>query len=300
MEIENDKILCVGEMLWDRLPGGAKSGGAVMNVALHLRTIGLDVTFASSVGADKAGDELKLFLKKARVSTEYIQTDEILATSEVLVHLDEQNNATYEIKEPVAWDNIRLTPALVDKAERAGLLIYGSLASRNPQTRDTLMRLLNTKTVKFMDVNFREPYVNQEIIEKLLQKADIVKLNDEELLVLANWHNKQGLSEHALIKWFVAYYKLQMVCVTKGENGALLYNDNTFYEHPGYRVRVVDTVGAGDAFLAGLVAALLHKKKPVEALAYACATGAFVASNSGATPKFKETEIERIMQAQSE
>lgn len=296
MNIKSNEILCIGEVLWDRLPTGAKPGGAPMNVALHLNAIGLDVTVASSIGNDQAGEELKQFLEESGVATNYIQTDSKLPTSEVLVHLDENNNASYEICEPVAWDNIRLTETLQEKAKQAGLMIYGSLASRNPESRNTLMTLLDNDAVKLIDVNFRKPYDKQDVVELLLEKTDIVKLNDDELFVFAGWHNKAAEDEKELVKWFASNYNVQMVCVTKGEKGALLYYEGEFYEHPGFKVNAVDTVGAGDAFLAGIVAALLQKKEPEEALAFACATGAFVASKAGATPKYDMDEIKRIMQ----
>lgn len=295
MQINNKEILCIGEILWDRLPSGAKPGGAPMNVALHLNAIGLDAAIASSIGKDKPGDELISFLKKSGVGTEYIQVDENLPTSEVLVHLDEKNNATYEICEPVAWDSIRLTNELMAKAKHSGLMIYGSLASRNPFTRETLMSLLDYDGVKLIDVNFRKPYDSQEVVEALLQKTDIVKLNDDELVVFAGWYNKNNDDEKSLVKWFVSHYNIQMLCVTKGEKGAMLYCDGEFYEHPGFKVNAVDTVGAGDAFLAGLIASLLNKKEPAEALAFACATGAFVASKAGATPEYDMTEINTIL-----
>ncbi len=295
MEIKNHEILCVGEVLWDRLPSGTKPGGAPMNVALHLNAIGLNVAIASSIGKDEPGRELKLFLEEAGMSTDYIQEDDTLPTSEVLVHLDKNNNASYEICEPVAWDNLKLTDSLAKKARESGLMIYGSLASRNSVTRNTVLNLLDNEGVKLIDVNFRKPYDSKEVVEMLLQKTDIVKLNDDELLTFAAWHNKQKYDEHNLEKWFVSHYNLQMVCVTKGEKGALLYYDGEFYEHPGFRVNAVDTVGAGDAFLAGLIAALLKKYSPADALAFACATGAFVASKAGATPKYEMDEIDKIL-----
>ncbi len=295
MEIKNNEILCFGEVLWDRLPSGAKPGGAPMNVALHLNAIGLDATIASSVGNDEPGKKLKKFLEDSGMSSSLVQTEEQLPTSEVLVHLDENNNATYEICEPVAWDDIRLTDSLMKKAKQAGLFIYGSLASRNPLTRETLLSLLDYDGVKLIDVNFRKPYDSQTVVEPLLEKSDIVKLNDDELEVFAEWHNLSNNDEHSLVEWFVKHYNIEMLCVTKGEKGALLYCNGKFYEHPGFKVNAVDTVGAGDAFLAGLIASLLNKKDPAEALAFACATGAFVASKAGATPKYDMDEIEKIL-----
>ncbi|KJF45504.1 carbohydrate kinase family protein [Draconibacterium sediminis] len=295
MEIKNKEILCIGEVLWDRLPSGAKPGGAPMNVALHLNAIGMDATIASSIGNDDEGNKLKAFLNRSGLDTSYIQTEDFLPTSEVIVQLDENNNATYEICEPVAWDNIRLTKELMDKAKKSGLLIYGTLASRNPISRESIMFLLDYSGVKLVDVNFRKPYDSQKVVEELLMKADIVKMNEDELVVFANWYNKHKYDEKSLIKWFASQYNIKMVCITKGEDGVILYCEGEFYEHPGFKVNAVDTVGAGDAFLAGLISSLINGKSPDEALAFACATGAFVATKTGATPNYDMKEINSIL-----
>ncbi len=296
MDIKNKQILCIGEVLWDRLPTGAKPGGAPMNVALHLNAIGQNVSIASRIGNDDPGKELTSFLEESELSTEFVQVDEHLPTSEVLVHLDENNNATYEICEPVAWDNLELTDSLIKKAAESGLIIFGSLASRNPMSRRTVMHLLESDAVKLIDVNFRKPYDTKEVVEALLEKTDIVKLNDDELVVFSQWYNKHKHDEKSLVKWLALQYNVKMVCVTKGDKGALLFCEGEFYEHPGFKVNAVDTVGAGDAFLAGLVSSLLENHPPQNALAFACATGAFVASKAGATPKYDMDQIQAILQ----
>lgn len=297
MKFNNSKILCIGEVLWDNLPSGKKPGGAPMNVALHLHNIGQTVTIASKVGNDDPGRELLDFLQQSGVDTDLIGIDEALPTSQVLVHLDQNNNATYEICDPVAWDNLTLTPALEKNAAESGLFIFGSLASRNPISRATILRLLESDALKLIDVNLRKPYDSQETVEKLLRKSDIAKLNDEELVTFAQWYNKHKHDEKSLIRWFAEEYALSMVCVTRGDKGAVLYCDGTFYEHPGFKVQAVDTVGAGDAFLAGLIAALSEGRNYPEALAFASATGAFVASRPGATPAYDRDEINRILQS---
>ncbi len=266
-----------------------------MNVALHLYAIGLNAAIASSVGNDDAGKQLLDFLQNSGVDISLIQTDVTLPTSEVLVHLDENNNATYEICEPVAWDNIQLNDELANKAQNSGLIIYGSLAARKQTTRETQLKLLDNDAVKLIDVNLRQPYDKQDVLELLLAKSDIVKLNDEELRVFADWNKIKGKTEGEMIKWVVQNYKVEMLCVTRGDKGAAIYYENKFYEHPGFKVNAIDTVGAGDAFLAGLVAAFLQKKSPAEAIILACATGAFVASKAGATPKYNMDEIQTIM-----
>lgn len=295
MKIKNNQILCIGEILWDNLPSGAKPGGAPMNVALHLNRIGQKVSISSKVGNDDQGKNLIAFLEDSGLQTDLIQTDETLPTSEVLVHLDENNNATYEICEPVAWDNLVLTDSLFSQAKSSGLIIYGTLASRNPETRNTILQLLENDIVKLIDVNLRQPYDTREIVEQLILKSDIVKLNDEELGVFGQWYNKHKHDEESLVKWFAEEFNSKMVIVTKGDKGALLYSDGEFFDHPGFKVDAVDTVGAGDAFLAGFIAALLEGKTNDKALEFACATGAFVASKTGATPEYDRIEIEQLL-----
>jgi fructokinase len=295
MKITNKQILCIGEILWDRLPSGAKPGGAPMNVALHLNAIGQNVSISSRIGNDEPGNELKSFLEKSGMSTELIQVDSNLPTSEVLVHLDENNNATYEICEPVAWDNLEMTESLMKKAAESGLIIYGTLASRKSESRNTILSLLENGAVKLIDVNLRKPYDSSEIVELLLSKSDIVKLNDDELITIAKWHNQFSFNEKNMVTWFAGQYNTEMVCVTKGEKGAVLYANGEFFEHSGFKVDAVDTVGAGDAFLAGFVAALFEEKTKEKALEFACATGAFVATKSGATPEYNMSEIEQIL-----
>ncbi len=296
MEFKNHQILCVGEMLWDRLPSGSKPGGAHMNVAIHLKAAGQIVFIAGRVGKDKAGQDLKKFIKKAGLELDLIQEDELLPTSEVIVELDQERNAKFIIKEPVAWDNIEFTDKLAEKAGESGVLIYGSLASRGKKSRDTILKLLDSDAVKLIDVNFRKPYDTKDIIEPLLKRSDIVKLNDDELRIIAGWHGKGSFEEKDLADWFANRYNVRMVCVTKGARGALLYSEGEIYEHNGFKVNVVDTVGAGDAFLAGFLISLFEKKSLADTLSFACATGAFVAENEGATPVFN---IDRIIQIMS-
>ena len=295
MKIKNHQILCIGEILWDNLPSGAKPGGAPMNVALHLNRIGQNVAIASKVGNDEQGRRLITFLEDTGLNTDLIQIDETLPTSEVLVHLDANNNATYEICEPVAWDNIQLTDSLKKKGENAGLIIFGTLASRHPETRKTILNLLENNAVKMIDVNLRKPYDTREIVEMLIRKSDIVKLNDEELGVFGQWYNKHKHDEKSLVKWFAEEFNSKLVCVTKGDKGAILYCDGEFFEHPGFKVDAVDTVGAGDAFLAGFISAIFEQKSYADALVFACATGAFVASEAGATPKYDYDRIKQIL-----
>ncbi|MFB6343502.1 carbohydrate kinase [Saccharicrinis sp. FJH62] len=294
MKSEGSKILCFGEVLWDMLPTGEKPGGAPMNVALHLKNFGLDVAMVSKTGNDEHGRMLIEFMRGSGLNTDLIFKDEMLETSKVLVHIDGQH-ASFEICEPVAWDNITLSDELVQIADGCNYIVYGSLASRNIKTRKTLQNLLRKDMIKIMDVNLRPPYTDSEVIIPLLKKADILKLNDEEIMTIGSWFNQNDTIPQ-LMKWIAKEMELKAVSVTRGEQGALLYQNGRLYVHKGYKVNAFDPVGAGDAFLAGYIYSLISEKVPEESLDYACATGALVASKNGATPSYSQLEIENIRQ----
>ena len=295
IKVKNQKVLCLGEVLWDMLPSGPVPGGAPMNVAIHLQKFGLEVEMASKVGNDQSGNELLDFMQQSGLGLALIQHDTSLPTSKVLVHLDQNNNATYEICYPVAWDNLQLTDELRLKAAEAGMMIFGTLASRDIATRNTVLELLENDCLKLVDINLRQPYDQKEIVETMLNKADMAKLNDEELVVISQWHNKHKHDERSIIKWLAETYRLDTIIVTRGDKGAIAYHHRIFYDHPGYFVKAVDTVGSGDAFLAGFVSSLFLGNPMADALAFACATGALVATKRGGTPSYEIAEIHNIM-----
>lgn len=287
------KVLCVGEVLWDLLPSGPKAGGAPMNVATHMRKFGIDADFAGRVGDDKLGNELKDFISRSGLSTNLIQTDYERPTSTVVVELCENNQVKFEIVDNVAWDGFEASDDIKAAAHKADVIIYGTLASRHSFARENILSLLENSSLKLIDVNLRPPFNTREVAEILLRKADIAKLNDDELRVIGGWHGKKPV-EKDLAKWFSEEYNCKMVCITRGANGAIIYDGRNFSEHPGYKVNVVDTVGSGDAFLAGFLAKYLSGLAIGEALDFACATGAFVASKAGATPDYTIDDINRI------
>jgi fructokinase len=295
MKLPDGKILCFGELLWDRLPSGSKPGGAPMNVALHLKRLGQSPWFASRVGDDEPGRELISFLKDNGLKTGLIQRGKTLPTSEVLVKVDRKGIPSYKICEPVAWDNIAWTKKMEERSRNAGVIIFGTLAARNEITRNTLLNLLNTKAFRILDINLRPPYDQQETVEQLISRCDFLKLNKDELKLVSSWLETSRFDTENQISALANHFGLSGVCVTCGEEGAILYTGNHFYRHSGYKVEVADTVGAGDAFLAALVHSFLLKKSPEESLAWACATGALVASKEGATPAYDVTDIVSLM-----
>lgn len=290
------KIICIGEILWDMLPTGAKAGGAPMNVALHLKKLGLDSKFAGRVGNDSLGNALKDFMLNQGMDIDLVQTDPHFPTSTVEVILNSAHQVRYDIVDNVAWDRIELTDELKIACEKADVLVYGTLASRHAFTHNTIISLFDSPCLKFIDINLRPPFINQVVVERLLHKSDIAKLNDEELNLIGSWHN-QNLDLIDLTKWFAEKFNCQIVCITRGSKGAIVFNHEEILEHPGYNVKVVDTVGSGDAFLAGFLATFQSGKSLSEALDFACATGALVATKAGGTPTYNLSDIQKIIKS---
>lgn len=292
----NNHILCFGEILWDNLPSGPVPGGAPMNVALHLSRFGISSSVASSIGKDEKGSDLIDFLKQSGLKTDLVQVHNTLPTSEVLVFLDEHNTASYEICEPVAWDEIVLTRELAEELNASTAIVYGSLASRNLISRNTLIKLLGNDILKIMDVNLRPPFDTEANVKPLLEKADIVKLNDDELMKISAWYNLSGTLVERIMS-FGKLLKLETLIVTMGKNGAYVLHQNQLYHHQGFKVETEDSVGAGDAFLAGFLAAFFDGKNLDTALTEASAIGAFVASQPGATPHYTKDVIKGFIKS---
>lgn len=294
--IDNKKALCFGEVLWDMLPTGRKAGGAPMNVALHLHKIGAEVGLVARVGNDELGKDLVTFIDNFGLDTSMLQLGDKWPTSQVLVHLDEHKNATYEICTDVAWDNIQLTEENIAFAKQAGVIIYGSLASRFETTRSTLISLLDaSEALKVMDVNLRPPFDTQAVVEELLHKTDLAKVNEDELPKIAGWHGITSTDDKVLMTWMAKHYNCKAVCVTKGAAGAALLMNDTFVSHQGFKIELADSVGAGDAFLGGLISAIIEGKEAQDAITYASALGAYVASREGATPEYDKEAIAAIL-----
>ena len=291
------KILCVGEILWDMLPTGAKAGGAPMNVALHLNRLGYQSEFFGRIGNDALGESLKEFLLINGVPPGNLQVDHVLPTSTVEVTLNPDNSVDFSIVDNVAWDNLELTSDIIETARSSEAIVFGSLASRHSRSMETIAKLVeNCPGTKIMDVNFRPPYVDRNVIERFLGLSDMVKLNNDELKVVSGWNGNKD-DEKGQIRRFADKYGSKLVCVTRGENGAIIYrsDDEKFVEHTGYKVKVKDTVGAGDAFLAGFLSCFLRGETLDYSLEFASATGALVASKTGASPEYDVGEIKSLI-----
>jgi fructokinase len=296
--MSNPAIICFGETLWDLLPTGRKAGGAPMNVAFHANQLGLEARMISKIGDDDLGKELKRFLENIGVSVDLIQTHNTFPTGIVKVKLDKNGSPTYEIVSPVAWDHIHPDDKMKDFVKNASALIFGSLACRTERNKKTLLECADLANIRVFDVNLRTPFYSKSLVEELLEKADIVKMNDEELAQIAEWLGLSG-NERAQLESIKNKFHLDLVILTKGRHGAACLDETGYHEHPGFRVKVHDTIGSGDAFLAAFLSRFLKGESTPDCLAFACAVGALVATKQGGTPKIELPEILAIMNSQS-
>lgn len=289
------QVLCFGEVLWDGFGEDKKAGGAPMNVAMHLLQQQIPVEMITRIGEDDLGEELFAYLQQQNFPTKLIQRDSDLPTCLVTVSLDENHQAKYTIPQPVSWDNIQPEKTLIKEAFPFDVVVYGSLACRSETSFNTLLQLLEKPSYKIFDVNLRPPHFTLNVIETLAQKADMVKMNEEEMLFLSP-KNEQAASLENQMKSFADRYHTKTVCVTLGEHGSAVLYQHKFYHHPGFKVKVADTVGAGDSFLATFIAGFLNELPMEEILINASAIGAFVAGNKGANPVYNYEKINAIKQ----
>ena len=201
---------------------------------------------------------------------------------------------SFEIVHPSAWDGIEPEPALLNAAQQAPALVYGSLAQRSPVSRATLQQLLDARGLKVFDVNLRPPFDDRQVVEETLARSDLVKLNDDELARLTEWFGVAGDLERSA-RQLAGRCNCPTLCVTRGAHGAALLHEDRWYDHPGFNVQVADAVGSGDAFLAALLQGLLTGADPTATLARANAVGAYVATRNGATPEHEEGVIEQMV-----
>lgn len=277
------KVYCFGEVLWDAFKSGKKPGGAPLNVAFHAHNLGMDVALVSAVGADNNGLELRHFVAHSGLSTKWLQTKDHIPTGTVSIDDRDIQNVKYTINQPAAWDFITVSEQLVSSIESADFVVFGSLAARNATSRNALLSLLKSPATKIFDVNLRAPFYNKALVEKLLKAADWVKVNEEEFGILANWFKiSAGLESGATL--LSELFAIKKLLVTKGSKGAFLWDENRALQSEIYTVSVKDTVGAGDAFLAGFLAGFQQRKNMQTCLNEAAALGAMVAERVGATP----------------
>lgn len=289
------KVVCFGEVLWDILPTGAVPGGAPMNVAYHLHKLKKNPALITRIGIDERGAELIKKFSDHGVCTEYFQVDSKYETGKVFAKPNEHTEVVYDIVMPVAWDFIACDDSYTELASNAEFFVFGSLAARNKVSKNTLFKLLEVANNKVLDINLRAPFYNRRIVEQLMRKANFVKMNLAELELITGWFSNYASIEDKLLS-LGNKFKLSNMVVTMGENGAMLLMNGEIIKHPGFKVEVLDTVGSGDAFLAGLLSQIMDRNTCEDALEFASGVGAFIATKRGGCPEYSTEEIKELIQ----
>lgn len=282
------RIVGLGEILWDLFPAGRQLGGAPANFAYIASLFGNRGQVASRVGADDLGQAAIEHLKQRGIATASIQRDNLHPTGTVRVEVDAGGQPRFEIAETVAWDFLEWTPDWKQLAAEVDAVCFGSLAQRSPETAATIhnfLRAARPGVVRVFDVNLRQCFFTRDILNRSMGVADIVKLNHEELPRIMHLLELAEGDERSSARRLASLHTLKMVCVTRGPGGSLLVTpDRGIAEHPGYRVKVADTVGSGDAFTAALVYEYLRGSSLDEMSETANRVGAWVASQVGGMP----------------
>jgi fructokinase len=289
------KIVGIGEVLWDLLPSGMKLGGAPANFACHAHALGADACVVTRVGHDEPGRDIIKRLEAQGIQCGTVQVDELAATGTVTVTLT-QGIPQYVIHEQVAWDRLAVTPAAAGAIGAADAVCFGSLAQRGELSRSSIQQLVAAApvgTLRVFDINLRQNYFSRAVIESSLRLANVLKLNDGELPVLAEMFGLAG-STRDLIQALAAHFELDVVALTRGPAGSLLYQNSQWSDCPSLPIKVVDTVGAGDAFTAALVMGLLRKMRLDDINAFADEVARFVCTCAGATPPLPPQFSQRL------
>ncbi|MCC8117862.1 MAG: carbohydrate kinase [Bacteroidales bacterium] len=285
--MERGIIVGMGEALWDVLPEGKKIGGAPANFAYHVSQFGLPSCGVSAVGEDKLGRELLENFKEKGLNT--IIPEVPYPTGTVQVEVDERGVPQYEIKENVAWDNIPFTPELEALAHNTRAVCFGSLAQRSIVSRTTINQFLDAMPkgddhLVVFDINLRQDFYSYEVLDASMKRCNILKINDEELVIVSRLFNIPGLNLEEICKTLLNIYNLKMLILTCGTNGSYVFTSDKVSFQPTPKVDVVDTVGAGDSFTGSFIASLLRGKSVEDAHRIAVSVSAYVCTQPGAMP----------------
>lgn len=280
-------VIGLGEILWDLLPSGRQLGGAPANFAYCSHLLGDRAIVASRVGRDQLGQDIQESLSKAGIADQFLQSDSFQPTGTVQVQLDSTGQPQFQITEPAAWDFLEWTKDWQRLAESADAVCFGSLAQRSAKSRSTILDFLaatRADALRIFDVNLRQCFYSAEIICESLKRANAVKLNHEELPRVRELLAMHEGSDVSFCRSLMEQCDLSLICITRGANGSMLCDRHATQEHQGFRVKVQDTIGAGDAFTAALVHEYLRGRSLAEINDAANRMGAWVASHSGAMP----------------
>ncbi|MBD3672473.1 MAG: carbohydrate kinase [Planctomycetaceae bacterium] len=299
--IDQPIVIGLGELLWDCFQDSRRPGGAPANVAYQANQLGCEGVVCSRIGQDALGEELAAFLESQGISTRTLQFDSEHATGTVTVEMKEGNHPEYTIHEDVAWDAMEFTPDWQKVMQSAAAVCFGSLAQRHEPSHHTIHQCLDTTGKDCLivyDVNLRQDFYSRDILEESLKACRVVKLNHEELSVIGSLLEISDADEQQFARDLQSRYGVEMIVLTRGENGCLLLSEDDVVDVPGQKIEVADAVGAGDAFTAGLISALLKDWPLRTAGQFANSVGAMVASRSGAMPDLKSEYSELIDQFQ--
>ena len=287
-------VVAFGELLWDMLPNGRVLGGAPANFIFRINSFGDRGSLISRLGDDDLGDEALALVRDLELSTEHIQRDDLFPTGTVDVVLDRDGNADYTINRDVAYDHIELASEMIDLVREADCICFGTLIQRYGIAKNTLRELLKEapNVDRFLDVNLRKDCYSQQSVEESLEMATILKINDEELFAVKSLIGLNSDTLKDLAQELIEQYQLKVALVTLGEKGAFVLDaSGQYFYDAGYQVKLIDTVGAGDACSAGFIHYYLNGKSLQESLCFGNATGAMVATTEGATQSISKSEI---------
>mgnify|MGYP002623946626 FL=1 len=280
-------VIGLGELLWDVFPDSRRPGGAPANVAYQAQQLGCRGLVASRIGRDGPGNEILEYLERKGLDVSTVQIDRDHPTGRVTVDISDPHHPTYTIHENVAWDYLQFDDTLKHAVQDAAAVCFGTLAQRSPVSREAIRNALAATSDDCLivyDVNLRQRYWSADTINASLDAASIAKLNHEEAATLADILNIPGDRLTGFAAELRRRYALNAVCITRAEAGCLLVGENETADIAGHRVDVVDAVGSGDAFTAGLIVALLEDWPLHSAAQFANEIGALVATQRGAMP----------------
>lgn len=284
------RMFTFGEVLWDILPTAEIPGGAPMNVAVHASQLGIEAHIISAVGADVRGTRIRAWLEERGMATASISTAASLPTGTVQVDLSDPKAAQYRIDTPVAWDQI---PAMPNEIRKEDILVFGSLGCRFEENWRVLQPHLGKFSLRVLDLNLRAPFFSQERVERLLGNCDLLKVNEAEFEQLRAWFPVEGARAEMVQAWSQRF-GFSQCCVTRGDQGALLFQEDAQHKSRIFSVNVIDTVGSGDAFLAALLTGMMREHPTQRCLDDAAALGALVAASEGANPRVGWREIHEL------
>ena len=283
------KVTGIGEILWDVLPEGKQLGGAPANFAYHVSRADMDAAVVSAVGRDALGDEALSLLAAKGLEPAYVSRTDY-PTGQVHVALDANGVPQYEICQDVAWDNIPFSAELSRLAAGSDAVCFGTLAQRSDVSKNTILRFLDATPehcLKILDVNLRQQFYSAEVIRESLKRADVLKLNEEELPIVANLTGTELGGEEQTCRALIAAFSLSTLILTCGDKYSVALNcDGQISRMDTPRVKVADTVGAGDSFTAAFTAAMLSGSSLQDAHAQAVRTSAYVCTCRGAMPEY--------------